>query len=454
MTHSLIQKYNVPGPRYTSYPTVPYWEHDPIDIDAWKQSVLSTFQATNQKEGIALYIHLPFCSNMCHYCGCNVRFTQNHKVEKPYIDRVLQEWKLYLNLFDEVPQIAELHLGGGTPTFFSPENLKFLIDEIFKGADKMVGTEMSFEAHPGNTTKQHLKVLYELGFRRLSFGIQDFDLQVQEIINRVQPVDMVREVVEQARSIGFQSINFDLIYGLPKQTKTSIENTLIEVNKMQPERIAFYSYAHVPWIKGIQRKFTEDDLPKGKEKRALYELGKSLFEQAGYLEIGMDHFALPSDGLTQAMKKGSLHRNFMGYTTTTTDLMIGLGVSSISDSWNAFAQNFKSTRQYEKALDQGEFPVFRGHLLNDEDQIIRRHILNLMCKMKTDWDPSLSENSYLNQALPVLEEMENDGLLKLSQLGTIEVNEKGRPFVRNACMSIDARLARKQPKKRIFSQTI
>ena len=454
MTHSLIQKYNVPGPRYTSYPTVPYWEHDPLDADAWKQSVLSTFQATNQKEGIALYIHLPFCSNMCHYCGCNVRFTQNHKVEKPYIERVLQEWKLYLKLFDEVPQIAELHLGGGTPTFFSPENLKFLIDEIFKGADKMVGTEMSFEAHPGNTTKQHLEVLYNLGFRRLSFGIQDFDLEVQQIINRVQPVDMVKEVVDQARNIGFQSINFDLIYGLPKQTKASIENTLVEVNKMQPERIAFYSYAHVPWIKGIQRKFTEADLPKGEEKRELYELGKSLFEQAGYLEIGMDHFALPSDGLTQAMKEGSLHRNFMGYTTTTTDLMIGLGVSSISDSWDAFAQNYKSTRQYEKALDQGEFPIFRGHLLNNEDQIIRRHILNLMCKMKTEWDPTKSENTYLNQALPKLAEMEKDGLLKLSESGTIKVTEKGRPFVRNVCMSIDARLARKQSEKRIFSQTI
>jgi oxygen-independent coproporphyrinogen-3 oxidase len=288
----------------------------------------------------------------------------------------------------------------------------------------------------------------------LSFGIQDFDPEVQEIINRIQPVEMVRKVVEQARAIGFNSINFDLIYGLPKQTSESVENTLKEVNKMKPERIAFYSYAHVPWIKGIQRKFTEDDLPKGEEKRQLYELGKSLFEQAGYAEIGMDHFALPSDSLYEAMENGTLHRNFMGYTTTTTELMVGLGVSSISDSWTAFAQNYKTIRQYEKALDAGEFPIFRGHLLNDEDQIIRRHILNLMCRMETNWDPSDTRNKYLNEALGELKEMENDRLLNLSNEGSIVVHENGRPFVRNVCMSIDARLARKQPEKRIFSQTI
>ncbi len=454
MNQTLIHKYNVPGPRYTSYPTVPFWEHEPLDIDAWKLNVVSTFKATNQKEGIALYIHLPFCSNMCHYCGCNVRFTQNHKVEEPYIQRVLQEWKMYLDLLEETPRIAELHLGGGTPTFFSPENLKWLITELFKGAELLEGAEMSFEAHPGNTSKEHLETLYQLGFRRLSFGIQDFDEEVQKIINRVQSVELVTEVVEHARAVGFESINFDLIYGLPKQTEKSIQHTLEEVNQLKPDRIAFYSYAHVPWIKGVQRKFTEEDLPKGEEKRKLYELGKQLFEESGYVEIGMDHFALPSDSLYSSMVEGTLHRNFMGYTTTTTDLMIGLGVSSISDSWSAFGQNFKTIRQYEKALDDGDFPIMRGHLLNEEDQIIRKHILNLMCRMKTEWDPTDTKNEYLNQGVSQLAEMEKDQLVNLTQEGTLEINEEGRPFVRNVCMAIDARLARKQTEKRIFSQTI
>tara|TARA_Y100000782_G_C10180954_1_gene264066 strand:- start:131 stop:1492 length:1362 start_codon:yes stop_codon:yes gene_type:complete len=453
MSNNLVQKYNVPGPRYTSYPTVPYWEQEPLDENEWKTRVKGTFKATNTEEGIAVYIHLPFCSNMCHYCGCNVRFTQNHKVEEPYLKRVLQEWNMYLDLFEEKPNIAELHLGGGTPTFFSPENLETLLNGIFAGANLKPNAELSFEAHPGNTTKAHLETLYSLGFRRLSFGIQDFDPKVQEMINRIQPVEMVEEVVGHARAVGFESINFDLIYGLPLQTEDSVRDTLKEVRRMQPDRIAFYSYAHVPWIKGIQRKFTEDDLPKGEEKRRLYELGKELFEAAGYVEIGMDHFALKSDSLYKALQEGNLHRNFMGYTTTTTDLMVGLGVSSISDSWDAFAQNYKTIRQYEKALDEGKFPIFRGHLLNAEDKVIRRHILNLMCKMETEWHNESLQVEALYNGLEKLGEMEKDGLL-IHTPYAMQVTEKGRPFVRNICMAIDARLNRNQPQTRIFSTTI
>lgn len=453
MNNNLVQKYNVPGPRYTSYPTVPYWEQEPLDENEWKTRVKGTFKATNTEEGIAVYIHLPFCSNMCHYCGCNVRFTQNHKVEEPYLKRVLQEWNMYLDLFEEKPNIAELHLGGGTPTFFSPENLETLLNGIFAGANLKPNAELSFEAHPGNTTKAHLETLYSLGFRRLSFGIQDFDPKVQEMINRIQPVEMVEEVVGHARAVGFESINFDLIYGLPLQTEDSVRDTLKEVRRMQPDRIAFYSYAHVPWIKGIQRKFTEDDLPKGEEKRRLYELGKELFEAAGYVEIGMDHFALKSDSLYKALQDGNLHRNFMGYTTTTTDLMVGLGVSSISDSWDAFAQNYKTIRQYEKALDEGKFPIFRGHLLNAEDKVIRRHILNLMCKMETEWHNESLQVEALYNGLEKLGEMEKDGLL-IHTPYAMQVTEKGRPFVRNICMAIDARLNRNQPQTRIFSTTI
>jgi len=454
MNQSLIEKYNVPGPRYTSYPTVPFWEHEPLDVTEWTGRLKKAFQISNSSKGIAVYIHLPFCSNMCHYCGCNVRFTQNHEVEVPYLKKVLKEWEIYLNILGEQPEIAELHLGGGTPTFFSPEHLKMLIEGIFAKSKLRDDAELSFEAHPGNTTKAHLETLYQLGFRRVSFGIQDFDPVVQEIINRVQTVETVTNIVNEARVVGYTSINFDLIYGLPKQTNLSIQQTITEVKKLQPERIAFYSYAHVPWIKGVQRKFSEEDLPKDDAKRALYELGKALFEEAGYEEIGMDHFALPKDSLYQSAKTKSLHRNFMGYTTNNTDVMIGLGVSSISDSFSAFAQNYKTIRQYEKALEQNQLPVYRGHFSNEEDERTRKHILNLMCHFETKW--SDEEKTNIEQIETInkrLQELEQDGLVKTGLSG-VTVTLKGIPFVRNICMAFDHKLHQQQPKKQLFSSTV
>ena len=453
MQKDLIQKYNVPGPRYTSYPTVPYWENNPMDIEGWKKAVKVSFDESNQSQGISLYIHLPFCSHMCHYCGCNVRFTQNHKVEIPYIDKVLKEWKMYLDLLEDTPQIAELHLGGGTPTFFSAEHLEYLIQSIFNTAVVREDAELSFEAHPNNTTEEHFSTLYKLGFRRVSFGIQDFDPKVQEVINRVQTFDQVEKVVRQARETGFESINFDLIYGLPLQTNQSIIDTMEKVSRLKPDRIAYYSYAHVPWIKGIQRKFTEADLPKDEEKRMLYELGKQIFEEQGYLEVGMDHFALETDSLAIAFKEMKMHRNFMGYSSNTTQLMVGLGVSSISDSWTAFAQNEKTIRKYEAAIEKEEFPIFRGHLLDEEDLIIRRHILNIMCHFKTSWKEESEQVESLYEGMELLKEMEKDGLLLIEPF-QLTVTEAGKPFVRNICMAIDARLKRNQPSTRIFSSTI
>lgn len=453
MNTILIRKYNVAGPRYTSYPTVPYWENDPMDIEAWKKNVKTTFDQTNQSQGISLYIHLPFCSNMCHYCGCNVRFTSNHKVEEPYLQKVLKEWQLYLDLLEDTPQISELHLGGGTPTFFSPENLDYLMEQLKQKAVFLPDAELSFEAHPGNTTAEHLQTLFDHGFRRISFGIQDFDPVVQQVINRVQTYEEVEAVVTKARGIGYTSVNFDLIYGLPLQTKASITDTMQKVKELLPDRIAYYSYAHVPWIKGVQRKFTEEDLPKDDAKRELYELGKSMFEAEGYLEIGMDHFALSTDSLTKAYQKKALHRNFMGYSTNSTALMIGLGVSSIGDSWTAFAQNEKSVRKYEAALEKGEFPIFRGHILNEEDLVVRKHILNIMCHFETSWEKEEEQTESLYAGLEQLEEMSLDGLVELTPFH-LSVTEKGRPFVRNICMAIDARLNRHKPATRIFSSTI
>ncbi len=449
---SLIRKYNVPGPRYTSYPTVPYWEDNPEDAQ-WAAHVAQTFTQTNSQEGISLYIHLPYCESLCTYCGCNTRITVNHQVEGPYIDAVVKEWDLYQAHFSEKPRIRELHLGGGTPTFFSPDNLTRMIQGILSSAEKAEDAEFSFEAHPKNTTPEHLQALYDVGFRRLSLGIQDFDPEVQKIVNRIQPFEMVAEVVENARRIGYESINFDLIYGLPRQRYESVQDTIEKVNRLRPERIAFYSYAHVPWVKPGQRMFTEQDLPSGAEKRALYELGKEEFEKQGYVEIGMDHFALPEDELAQALQNETLHRNFMGYTSRHTQLMVGLGVSSISDSWSCFAQNRKKVEDYLEEVQAGRIPIYRGHVLTEEDLEVRRHILEVMCHFSTGWQPGSILDELIVRHKAQLTEMAADGLLEL-QSNRLTVTEIGKPFVRNICMLFDARLARKQPGLAVFSQTV
>lgn len=448
----LIKKYNVPGPRYTSYPTVPYWESSPT-IDEWKREVKSTFLATNNDEGISLYIHLPFCESLCTYCGCNTRITVNHKVEQPYITAVMKEWALYLDLLETAPRIRELHLGGGTPTFFSPQHLKQLVKGITSSAVVCADASFSFEAHPNSTSRGHLQVLYDLGFRRVSIGVQDFDPKVQEIVNRIQSFETVKRVTEDARSIGYTSINFDLIYGLPLQTKQSIIDTVSKVNDLRPDRIAFYSYAHVPWIKPGQRRFTELDLPKDEEKRLLYETGRALLEENGYREIGMDHFALPSEELYKAMQEKRLHRNFMGYTPFATKLLIGLGVSSISDSWTAFAQNVKKVEEYYKIVGANQLPVFRGHLLTSEDLVLRRHILNTMCYGETSWQNEDLQCEALYAGLDRLCEMETDDLVRVEPY-RLEVTGRGKAFVRNICMALDARMWRKEPEAALFSQTV
>lgn len=447
---SLIRKYNVPGPRYTSYPTVPFWDNEEIEAEVWKQLVSRTYGDT-AGEGLSLYIHLPYCESLCTYCGCNTRITVNHAVELPYIEAVLKEWKMYCEVLGESPVIREIHLGGGTPTFFSPENLKLLIDGILNNATTHPDHEFGFEGHPNNTTREHLQVLYDLGFRRVSFGIQDFDPRVQEIVNRIQPVEKVKECTEAARAIGYTSVNYDLIYGLPLQTEQSVQRTIEEVKKLRPDRIAFYSYAHVPWIKPGQRKFTEKDLPEDEVKRALYENGKRMFADAGYLEIGMDHFALPEDPLAIAFANKSMHRNFMGYTTTSTRLLIGLGVSSISDAWTGFVQNLKKVEDYLKVVNSGQLPFFRGHLLNGDDIVIREHILDLMCTFETKWQPA--DVLFRNEIISRLDDLRIDRLIVVDETG-VKILEEGMPFVRNVCMAFDLRLWEKNEQKQLFSKTV
>lgn len=260
---ALLRKYDVPTPRYTSYPTVPCWDSSTFSQDEWTKSVQRTFIESNDSKGISLYIHLPFCESLCTYCACTTRITKNHNVEITYIQAILKEWESYRNIFEEKPQIREIHLGGGTPTFFSPQNLHWLINYIIEGADLHPDYEFSFEGHPNNTTREHLETLHDLGFSRVSFGVQDLDERVQQTINRIQPFENLERAAGEAREVGYDSVSFDLIYGLPFQNPFSISDTFDKIISLKPDRIAFYSYAHVPWMKPGQRGFEDSDLPSG-----------------------------------------------------------------------------------------------------------------------------------------------------------------------------------------------
>jgi oxygen-independent coproporphyrinogen-3 oxidase len=448
MNTKIEDKYNVPVPRYTSYPTVPYWDATLFNPQAWGETVIEAIK--EEDEGISLYIHLPFCESLCTYCGCNTRITKNHKVEEPYIKAVLQEWQMYLDLFGKKPTIKELHLGGGTPTFFSAENLQLLISGILDQAIIHNDAAFSFEGHPANTTPAHLQTLYNLGFKRLSLGIQDFDPRVQLVINRMQTYEEVEVITNIARSTGYNSINYDLIYGLPLQTLDGLIDTINGVLTLKPDRIAFYSYAHVPWVKPGQRRYTEKDLPDATLKQLLYHTGREMLKAGGYEEIGMDHFTLQSDSLYVAGQEGTLHRNFMGYTDQYSKLMVGLGVSAISDSWSGFAQNEKKVETYLELINQGQLPVFKGHLSNEEDLIIRQHILNIMCHGATSWSNPDQYCTAFFEGLDRMEALAEDGLVEFQE-SSLKVTETGKRFLRNICMTLDARLWANKPATQLFS---
>lgn len=454
MDKDLLFKYNTPGPRYTSYPTVPYWQKTSPTQENWKQLATHAFQISNEKEGISLYVHLPFCESLCTYCGCNTRITVNHAVETKYINAVLKEWQMYLATFGEQKSvIREIHLGGGTPTFFSPEHLKELIQGLLKDSIVHPKAQFGFEAHPGNTSEAHLQTLYEVGFRRISIGVQDFNPIVLAIINRQQSYEQVKWLTLRAREIGFTSVNYDIVYGLPYQKVCYMMETMYRVVQLKPDRIAFYSYAHVPWIKPGQRNFTEKDLPDADKKMAIYETGRNILELAGYQDIGMDHFALETDELYKAQQDQRLHRNFMGYTDTHTRLLIGLGASAISDSWDGYVQNEKKIEDYYQRIDAAEIPIMRGHVLTREDLILRKHILCLMTQFETSWANPEDVCDAVFAAIERLDEMEFDELVEFQPFG-LRVTEQGKPFVRNVCMAFDTRLWEIVPESQLFSQTV
>lgn len=446
----LLNKFDVPAPRYTSYPTVPYWEPTTLDADTWKAGLLETFRSENGE--MCIYIHLPFCENLCTFCACNKRITKNHKVEDPYIEALIREWSMYLELLEAKPVIREIHLGGGTPTFFSPENLSKLIKAITGKAGIAPDHEFSVEVHPNYTTREHLAALADVGFNRISLGVQDFDPVVQLLINRVQTFEKTRDVVEWSRELGYSSVNIDIIYGLPKQTTNSVETTIAYIGELKPDRIAFYSYAHVPWKSKVQRRYTDEDLPKAEEKWQMYDLGRRLLMEQGFEAIGMDHFAMPEDKLFTALKAGRMHRNFMGYTTTDSKLLLGLGCSSIGDVWTAFAQNEKEVESYVERVNRGEFPIVSGHALNTEDLHVRKDILDLMCRAEAIIDLEVYADAW-DDISSQLEFFREQGLIEL-QDNKLTLREKGRLFVRNICAAIDLRMRRKSPESNVFSKAI
>ena len=430
----LIQKYNVPGPRYTSYPPVPYWNIQQWQANDWLSLVRKAQEAGSDKK-LSLYIHLPYCDSLCTFCGCHKHITKNHQVEGRYIDVVLKEWRLIAENLDPESEIEEIHLGGGTPTFFAADELVRLIQGLNNILPFSVNVEMSFEAHPNSTTNEHLEKLHALGFKRISFGIQDYDPVVQQAIHRIQSKEQVLFCHESARKYGYESISHDLVFGLPKQSMEGFKDTVEQTLNLKPDRISLYSYAHVPWVKGTgQRGFDEADLPSADLKRSLYEYAKNVFLQEGYIEIGMDHFALPGDSLALAVSNKKLHRNFMGYTTTQNSLLIGLGMSAISDCKLGFAQNEKSVSEYLNRVENNELPITKGHQLSESDLEIRQHILNLMCHFETTFPKITTLNREKTEEK--LTEMVHDGLVTIKN-GTIGISETGIPFVRNCCMAFD-----------------
>lgn len=444
----LLARYDVPAPRYTSYPTVPYWSETPSQ-ELWIKHLKETLAKSDSSW--SLYLHIPFCESLCTFCGCNNIITKSHSKEVPYVTSLLKEWELYRTLVPEFMSkpLKHIHLGGGTPTFLSAESLTHLLSPILNPISKVDDFEASIEVDPRRTSKEQLLALRKLGFNRVSMGVQDFHPEVQRLVNRIQPFEITAQLTKDARDMGYTSVNFDLIYGLAKQTLETFKHTTERTIELRPDRIALYSFALVPWIKPAQRLFKDEDLPKAEEKRALYELARKMLIDAGYVEVGMDHFALKTDNLALAQDKKQLHRNFMGYTDQKSDILLGLGVSSISETPLSFHQNEKVLPLYEAALEKGQLPTLRGHIHNDEDLIRRNQILQLM----TQYSVNFVSEAQQQQAQEFLKPMIEDGLVKIEKQSLV-LTEQGRPFLRNACVFFDERLKVKQPQTKIFSQSI
>jgi oxygen-independent coproporphyrinogen III oxidase len=452
-TSTLLARYDRPVPRYTSYPTVPYWKG--ISSAQWRESV--QHRMDNKAElGVSLYVHVPYCHSLCSFCACTRVISRDASKGAPFVATLLRELDLKLgdlrtNESQESPKwkLREIHLGGGTPTWLAPQLLGELLREIRLRFDPVAVPEISIEIDPRTCTSEHLDTLALQGVRRVSLGVQDFHSPTLKAIKREQPYSIVRDLVSDLRDRGISSINFDLVYGLPYQSEESMDETIDRVLELAPSRIALYSYAHLPSIKAAQKGVEKHGLPDAPLKRHLYEHAREGLLEAGYLEIGMDHFARPEDDLSLAQKNGSLHRNFMGYTVQRTPLLIGLGPSSLSDSWFGFAQNEKDVALWSEKIVRGDITPIGGHLLSAEDLQRREIILDLMCRFKAQCPA------------PILNELKAssvfaDHLIELNEsTGVVRVTEEGQAFVRNICAVVDAHLSGQQEREvPLFSRSI
>jgi len=442
----LIQRYDQSGPRYTSYPTAV--EFDPaFDETRYKQ----VCQATNASgRPLSLYFHIPFCDTVCFYCACNKIATKDRSLVQPYLDRVYKELAMQSALFDDDRVVEQLHWGGGTPTFISPAQMRELMAETrkqFKLADDEVG-EYSIEIDPREAKGDTIALLREIGFNRMSLGVQDFDPRVQKAVNRIQTQEETFAVLEAARREGFRSISIDLIYGLPHQTAESFMETLEQIIAVGPERLSVFNYAHLPRRFMPQRRIDEEQLPPPQVKLEILQATTERLSEAGWLYIGMDHFARPDDELALAQRNGTLYRNFQGYSTHADCDLIGIGVTSIGKVGATYGQNRRELDEYYSDIDAGRLPVFRGIELSRDDEIRRDVITRLICHFKLDFSEverawGLNFQDYFGRDLAKLEGMQADGLLEIDASG-IRVLPKGRMLIRNICMAFDAYMEAKQ----------
>lgn len=456
VTLELLRRYDKPGPRYTSYPTAVEF-HEGFAADAYTARL--AVAAASADAPLSLYIHLPFCESRCAFCGCSVIVTKKRHVAEQYLGYLLREIRMVARALQGRRHVVQYHWGGGTPSYLTPDQMRELHQEVLRHFAIDPAGELALEADPRVTSFEQLETLRALGFNRLSLGVQDFDADVQQAVNRVQGVEDTRALVERARQLGFASVNVDLIYGLPRQTVDSFGRTVDTVIALRPDRVAAYSFAHVPWIRAHQKLLKVEELPSADRKLQLFVDARSRFLAAGYRPIGMDHFALPSDELAHAADAGTLHRNFMGYTTRPAPDMIGLGVSAIGDVAGAFAQNTKKLSMYYQALDEGRFPVERGYALDQDDHLRRHVITQLMCNLQLDMRDvadrfDIDFGAYFPTELHEL----TDGPVAHGFLhhegGVLRVTPKGRLFVRNICMIFDRHLREKRTAVPVFSRTV
>ncbi len=453
---ALLAKYDRPGPRYTSYPTAPHFNED-FDEAAYRERLRAA--ADRAGEPLSMYVHLPFCESRCTFCGCNVVISPKRGPEESYLDAVETELDLLAEALGARRRLNQLHWGGGTPTYLSPEQCRRLFSAITDRFPLTADAEVAIEVDPCVTTMDHLATLAEVGFNRISMGLQDTTPEVQRAINRIQPLELTREHVEEARRLGFGSVNIDLIYGLPLQTEASFRNCVrAVVDQLAPDRVACFSYAHVPWIKPHQRRLDEDALPKGWDKFTLFTAAAREFIDAGYAFVGFDHFARPDDELARALAEKRVHRNFMGYTVMPAADQVGVGVTSIGDVAGAYAANAKKLTQYSRAVEAGTLPVERGRVRSAEDELRGAVIHRIICTLRLDYrwveerfgvDPRV----HFANALAELEPMVADGLVELDDRG-LSVTPPGRFFLRNLCMPFDAYLKQQDADGPKYSRTV